>query len=125
MTPIFLRQILRIIGRMSDATDGVTVRLLPDAEPLPCLVESLQGRRLILRLSTSSVPLDANGKGPAKDSSKDLRMGALVEVLTEPFLYLGEILGRQEELLIIEVEHSVNRKALAAIQETWDIPQES
>lgn len=110
---------------MSDATDGVTVRLLPDAEPLPCRVESLQGRRLILRLSTSTVPLDANGKGPVKDSSKDLKMGALVEVLTEPFLYLGEVLGRQEEVLIVEVEHSVNRKALAAIQETWDIPQES
>jgi hypothetical protein len=110
---------------MSDPNDGVTVRLLPAAEPLPCRVESLNGRRLILRLSSNSASPEANGKEPSKDSSKDLKMGALVEVLTEPFLYLGEVLGRQEELLIIEVEHSVNRKALAEIQETWDIPQES
>ncbi|HEV8146372.1 MAG TPA: hypothetical protein VGP79_08330 [Bryobacteraceae bacterium] len=106
---------------MSDPNDGVTVRLLPAAEPLPCRVESLQGRRLILRLSARPAAPDANGT----DAAKDLKMGALVEVLTEPFLYLGEVLGRQEELLIVEVEHSVNRKALAAIQETWNIAQES
>ena len=110
---------------MSDANDGVTVRLLPAAEPMPCQVESLHGRRLILRLPSSKASPDAKANDAAKDSAKDLKMGALVEVLTEPFLYLGEVLGRQEELLIIEVEHSVNRKALAAIQETWDIPLES
>ena len=123
--PILLQRILRIIGRMSDPNDGGTVRLLQAEEPVPCRVESLHGRRLILRLSGSPASPDANARNPAKDSAKDFKMGALVEVLTEPFLYLGEVLGRQEELLIIEVEHSVNRKTLAAIQETWDVPQES
>ena len=41
----------------------------------------------------------------------------LVEVTCPQTLFLGEVQGREGELLIVNVEHSVDRAALASIQQ--------
>jgi hypothetical protein len=46
-------------------------------------------------------------------------LGALVEVASDETLYFGQVVGGQGPLLIVRVEHSVNRGALAAIQDHW------
>ena len=43
----------------------------------------------------------------------------LVEVMCPQTLCLGEVQGREGELLIVNVEHSVDRAALASIQQVW------
>jgi hypothetical protein len=47
----------------------------------------------------------------------------LVEVTCPETLCLGEVQGREGELLIVNVEHSVDRAALAAIQQVWYRPE--
>jgi hypothetical protein len=47
----------------------------------------------------------------------------LVEVTCSQTLFLGEVQGREGELLIVKVEHSVDRAALAAIQQVWYRPE--
>lgn len=97
---------------MHDQGEVVTVRLLPTGEPQPARLESQAGPRLRIRLTDdTAVP--------------GLGASALVEVQSEQFLYLGEVLGRQQQLLIVAVEHAVNRAALAAIQDVWHTPREA
>ncbi len=45
--------------------------------------------------------------------------GAAVEVKGEGILYLGVVLGRQESVMLVAIEHAVDRAALAALQEVW------
>jgi len=97
---------------MRDQNEAATVRLLHGGEPVACRLESNHGRRLTLQLT-------------AEAAAKELVADALVEVLSEQFLYLGVVLGRQKDLLIISVEHAVNRESLASIQEIWHAPQEA
>ena len=49
-----------------------------------------------------------------------LDTGSLVEVDSERTLYLGEVYSRDETCLVIAVDHMVDRKELADIQDTWD-----
>lgn len=46
----------------------------------------------------------------------------LVEVTCSQTLCLGEVQGREGEFLIVNVEHSVDSAALAAIQQVWYRP---
>jgi hypothetical protein len=48
--------------------------------------------------------------------------GQLVEVGAPGTLYLGEITSRNDKQVLIVVEHSLNREALAAIHEVWHRP---
>jgi hypothetical protein len=67
----------------------------------------LQGRMLEVEMASDE---DAGG----------LDTGSLVEVDCERTLYLGEIYSRDGICLVIAVDHAVDRKELAAIQDTWD-----
>jgi hypothetical protein len=55
---------------------------------------------------------------PAKFSAADL-----VEIACPQTLYLGEVQGREDGLLIVSVEHSVDRATLSAIQQVWYRPE--
>ena len=48
-------------------------------------------------------------------------LGTLVEVTSDATLYFGQVVGRQDQLLIVRVEHSLNREALAAINNNWSL----
>ncbi len=50
-------------------------------------------------------------------------MGTLVEIDGDQVFYLGEVLGRQGPVLMVAVEHAVNRTSLAAIQDVWQNPR--
>jgi hypothetical protein len=89
----------------------VTIRRLPDGEPQPATELSLTGTLLRVEL-------------PPNPASRQFGMGALVEVESAEVLYLGEVQGCQGLLLIIAVEHAVDRGALAAIQHVWQPPQD-
>jgi len=54
------------------------------------------------------------------EDSKQFPLGALVEIDTGEFIYLGEIQRRHDLHLWISVEHSLNRSKLARIQEVWN-----
>jgi len=47
----------------------------------------------------------------------------LVEVTCPETLFLGEVQGQAGGLLIVKVEHSVDRAALASIQQVWYRPE--
>ena len=49
--------------------------------------------------------------------------GERVEIRGSEVLYLGEIQGKEGPLLIVNVEHSVDLAALAAIQQVWYRPK--
>jgi hypothetical protein len=71
-----------------------------------CRLEGCEEQRLQI-----TVPPDA------KDA--EFATGAPVEVKGERILYLGVVLGRQESVMLIAIEHAVDRVALAALQEVW------
>jgi hypothetical protein len=61
---------------------------------------------------------------PPGPAGSQFGMGALVEVESSRTLYLGEVRGCQGLLLLIAVEHAVDRGTLAAIQQVWQPPQD-
>jgi len=92
-----------------EQNESVKIRRLPDGDIHLSRIENREGPRL--RLTT---PLEANGP--------DFEAGALVEVQCEEVLYLGEVLGREDCVMIIAIEHAVDLAALAAIQNVWQVP---
>ncbi len=60
--------------------------------------------------------------GAARAAHPEFVTADLVEVTCSQTLCLGEVQGREGELLIVNVEHSVDRAALAAIQQVWYRP---
>jgi hypothetical protein len=87
----------------------VTVRLLPDGDPYPALIGSLNGQLLRIDLSPISAEVSLNA-------------GDLVEVTCPKTLYLGEVRSRQGETMIVGIEHSLDRETLALIQQVWHGP---
>jgi hypothetical protein len=91
---------------MSEESDRVTVRRLPEGTVQSGLLKSLTGTSLQINLSPE-VP------------NVELNMGSLVEVGCEQAFYLGEVQGRRDSLLIVAVEHAISRSSLSAIRDTW------
>ncbi len=85
---------------MAEQNEWVTVRQLLDGKAHSGHLESSDGQRLRV-----SVP--------------EFKAGALVEVQSEHLLYFGVVLGKQDSAMLIAIEHTVDRTALAAIQEVW------
>ena len=93
---------------MSEEHERVTVQLL-NGTSRSALLESFTGKLLQIRLSDAPNP--------------EFRTGALVEVECKQALYLGEVQGRRDSLLIIAVEHAVKRSSLSALQDVWHCSQ--
>ena len=94
---------------LSEQDRQVTVRLLPDGVAHAALLSGLNGQ--FLRIDLSPTPAEAS-----------LKTGDLVEVTCPKTLYLGEVCGRQDETIMVAVEHSLDRERLALIQQTWSCP---
>ena len=92
----------------SQQNEQVNVRQLRDGRTQQAVFESLDGTRLHLRMPESPGTFQA---------------GELVEIHTARTLYLGQIISRHGELVLIVVEHSLDREALAAIHEVWHRPE--
>ena len=91
---------------MSDQRERVTIRRLPEGTIQPGLLKTLKNNSIELNLTTDA-------------ANAELNMGSLVEVGCESTLYLGEVQGRQDSLLIVTVEHAISRSSLSAIQDVW------
>ncbi len=91
---------------MSEEYDRVTVRRLPEGTTQSGLLKSLTGNSLQISLT-------------ADTTNVELNMGSLVEVGCEQSLYLGEVQGRRDSLLIVTVEHAISRSSLSAIRDVW------
>ena len=91
---------------MPQADRRVTIRRLPDGEPQ-------QGNRVSLAGALLHVEL------PPSAANRQFSTGALVEVESPAVLYFGEVRSDRDSMLVIAVEHTVDRAALAAIQKTW------
>lgn len=84
----------------------MTIRRLPDGKIHSAFGGGREGPQL--RVTVTSVA-----------DIKEFDLGALVEVLSEKMLYLGEVVGRMDAGLVVSIEHTVDRAALAAIQSIW------
>ena len=84
----------------------VTIRRLPKGKMQSGLFKSLSGNSLQITLTADA-------------GTREFDMGSLVEVGCEQTLYLGEVQGRQDVLLIVAVEHAISRSSLSAIQDVW------
>jgi hypothetical protein len=91
---------------MLQADRGVTVRRLPDGEPQQGKQNGRVGTLLHVEL-------------PPNPATRQFSVGAPLEVESPGVLYLGEVHSYRDSMLVIAVEHTVDRAALAAIQETW------
>jgi hypothetical protein len=65
----------------------------------------------LLRIDLSSVP-----------AGTSLKSGDLVEVASPGTLYLGEVRSRHDQTLLVGIEHSLDREALALIRQVWHGP---
>lgn len=87
----------------------ITVRLLPEGVPYSALFRGLNGR--LLRIDVARVP-----------SEPHLNVGDLVEIASLRYLYLGQVILKQPETVVIDVEHALDRAVLAQIQQVWEGP---
>ncbi len=87
----------------------VTVRLLPDAAAWSATVRS-RNRAEIELDDTAPVTIG-------------LRPGALVEIESLDTLCLGKVVLREGMRMLVAVEHTVDLRKLARIQEVWDAPK--
>ena len=86
--------------------EWATIRQLPDGDPLPGRIEGREAQRIRL-----SVPSGAR--------ITDFKIGSPLEVQCEQFLYLGVVLGLQDSVILVGVEHAMDRAALTTIQSVW------
>jgi len=86
---------------MSEQT-AVQVRILPDGEFHNASVIGWRGRLLELDFPGSNFPL-----------------GTLLEIEQAPMVYLGELQWQTESVLVVAIEHSVDRTRLQPIQKAW------
>jgi hypothetical protein len=94
---------------MGQQDQQVTVRLLPDGEPCPAILDKLEGHLLSLDFSPNPSPAQ-------------LKAGDLVEVTSPATLYLGVIRNSQGQRTTVAVEHALDRETLATIQQVWHGP---
>jgi hypothetical protein len=95
-----------IIGIVAQQDEWVTVRQLPDGEAHSGRLESGAGRRLQIAI-------------PSTAKRAEFKPGAPVEVQSDRTLYLGAVLTRQDSVMSVAIEHTLDRTALAEIQEVW------
>jgi hypothetical protein len=95
--------------------DRVTLRKLSLGDYREGSLHAQEGSLLRIRLEPGRLQ-------PGKSLPEFVRAD-LVEVTCPQTLCLGEVQGREGELLIVNVEHSVDRAALAAIQQVWYRPE--
>ncbi len=91
---------------MVDENQEVIVRQLPEGEPWTALRINGEGQVLRLRLT------DPSGLA-------SFHLGDAVEVQGGETLYLGELQGLKEGVLLIEVEHFLKCKDLLEINRVW------
>lgn len=91
---------------MVEQNEWATIRQLPDGDPLPGRIEGREAQRIRLAL-------------PSGARITDFNVGSLLEVQCEQFLYLGVVLGLQDSVILLGVEHAMDRAALTAIQNVW------
>jgi hypothetical protein len=94
--------------------DPVTMRKLSAGDYRAGSLHNQEGSLLRIRLEPGR--LESSGTQP------EFVTADLVEVTCSQTLCLGEVQGREGELLIVRVEHSLDRAALAAIQQVWYRP---
>ena len=103
-------RITAIIETVAEQNEWVTIRQLPDGDPLPGRMEGREEQRI--RLSVPSAKIT------------DFMVGAPLEVLCEQFLYLGVVLGFEDSVILVGIEHAMDRAALTAIRNVWhDSPE--
>jgi hypothetical protein len=91
---------------MSKPSDFVTIRRLPDGRAQPARMTDRTADRVTV--------------APAGEDWVGLETGSLVEIDAPEVLYLGEIAGCQpDSLVVVSVEHFVDRAALAEIESVW------
>ncbi len=75
----------------------------------------------LLRIRLEPGRLEPGGAEPGAPHSEFVTAD-LVEVTCSQTLCLGEVQGSEGEFLIVNVEHSIDRTALAAIEQVWYRP---
>jgi hypothetical protein len=95
-----------IIEAVLEQNEWATIRQLPDGDRQPIRIENREGQRLRVTV-------------PPGTKSTEFAAGSLLEVQSEQFLYLGVILGWQDSVMLVAIEHTMDRTALEAIQNVW------
>lgn len=95
--------------------DPVTLRKLSAGDYRKGSLHAQEGS--VLRIQLESVRFEPG------NAQLEFVTADLVEVTCPQTLCLGQVQGREGELLIVNVEHSVDRAALAAIQQVWYRPE--
>ncbi len=91
-------------------SESATVRKLPSGGFQTGTVDIGEANRVRVRLESS----------PA---SPELKPSDLIEVVSAGTIYLGTVLAAQDGELVVSVEHSIDRAALAGIQQVWYRPE--
>jgi hypothetical protein len=94
---------------MGQQDQQVTVRLLPDGDPFPAILDKVDGHLLSLDFAPNPSP-------------PHFRAGDLVEITSPATLYLGVIRNNQGDRMTVAVEHALDRETLATIQQVWHGP---
>jgi hypothetical protein len=90
---------------VAEQNEWVTIRQLPDGNPLPGRMEGREEQRI--RLSVPSAKIT------------DFVVGIPLEVQCEKFLYLGVIVSLEDAVIWVGIEHALDRAALTAIRDVW------
>jgi hypothetical protein len=95
-----------IVLSIREQVDRVTIRRLPGGKAQTGRLAARSGAELRIDLEPDAEKCEGD-------------IGALIEVEADRFLYLGEISGRQGNVLTVSIEHVVRLAAAAAVRDAW------
>ncbi len=88
-----------------------TIRQLPDGDAVPGHIQNRQEQTLFVLLP------------PGFNAA--FQVGTLLEVQSDLFLYLGVVIGWQDSVMLVTIEHAMDRTALAEVQSVWQGAREA
>jgi hypothetical protein len=82
-----------------------TIRQLPDGDPVPGQIQGREEQTLYIL--------------PPPGGSMDFKPGSLLEVQSDLFLYLGVVIGWRDSVMLVTIEHAMERTAIEEVQNVW------
>ena len=90
---------------MVEQNGWATIQQLPGGDAVPVHIQNREDQTLSILLPPGA--------------STNFTLGSLIEVQSPLCLYLGVVIGWRESVMLVSIEHVMDRGALEEVQSVW------